>query len=83
VSESSVSAPARYKAVFDVEVSTPSVAPFVWLDAEAVKGRFSDNGFFLHSATKIVQFFSLEDITATELQSNLNVTSLTNNWLDR
>lgn len=78
---SSVSAPSRYKAVFDVQLGTDNVAPFVWLEAGGLKGRFSDNGFLLYSAAKTVQFFALEDMTVAELQSKLTVTSLTHNWL--
>jgi len=82
VSESSVSAPSRYKAAFDIQLSTNNTAQFVWLQAGTLKGRFSDNGFMIHTPVKTLQFFALEDTTVTELQSNLNVTFLNEIWAE-
>jgi hypothetical protein len=80
VTESSVSAPPRYKAAFDIQLSTNNNAQFVQLDAGGVKGRFSDNGFLFHTADKTIQFFALEDITAADLQSKITVSFLTQMW---
>ncbi|XP_059478793.1 beta-mannosidase [Neocloeon triangulifer] len=71
----------RYVQVFDIQITTDNVAPFVWLDAADAKGRFSDNGFILTNSTKTVQYYALETLTAADLQAKLTITSLTHNWL--
>ena len=61
---------------FTVSLTTDNIAPFVWLEATGVKGRFSDNGFLLLSASKSFTFYSWEMTTAKELAASLSVKSL-------
>jgi len=61
-----------------VVVSTDHIAAFVWLDTKSDrKGRFSDNGFLLTTASKSVTFQGKEDITdLAQFQSDLTVNHL-------
>ncbi|KAH0615885.1 hypothetical protein JD844_026487 [Phrynosoma platyrhinos] len=54
-----------------------AIAPFVWLDAENIPGRFSDNGFLLTEKRKLILFYPWEAISAKELEKSLSLTSLT------
>ncbi|XP_014672055.1 PREDICTED: beta-mannosidase-like [Priapulus caudatus] len=62
--------------VFHIQLSADSVAPFVWLEATACSGRFSDNGFMMTSRAREVQFIAWEAMTAERLQHALSVRSL-------
>ncbi|KZS12421.1 Beta-mannosidase [Daphnia magna] len=64
--------------VIDVQLSTDYPAAFVWLDTITDrKGRFSDNGFLMPTATKTVSFLSPEPITdSTAFLENLKVAHL-------
>ncbi|KAH7945806.1 hypothetical protein HPB49_015839 [Dermacentor silvarum] len=45
-----------------------NVALFVWLDSQALSGRFSDNGFLLKDPAKVVQFTTSDSVTPEQLQ---------------
>lgn len=64
--------------VIDVQLSTDYPAAFVWLDTITDrKGRFSDNGFLMPTATKTVSFLSPEPITdSTAFLEDLKVAHL-------
>jgi beta-mannosidase len=61
-------------------VQTDAVAPFVWLDAGDLKGRWSDNGFLMTEATRTVTFLAFEPTTPSQLESSISVTSLLDQW---
>lgn len=63
--------------VFDVQLQADNVALFVWLNAHNVSGHFSDNGFLLKDPKTTVQFYTRQNVTATELEQNLTVNSFT------
>nr|BAL43431.1 beta-D-mannosidase [Aplysia kurodai] len=62
--------------VLEVDISSDAFALYVWLSAGDVLGRFSDNGFHLHTPTATVKFYAADDVTAAKLQGNLKVKSL-------
>ncbi|XP_042325087.1 beta-mannosidase isoform X5 [Sceloporus undulatus] len=62
---------------FRLLLEAAAVAPFVWLDAENIAGRFSDNGFLLTEKRKLILFYPWETISAKELENSLSLTSLT------
>ena len=51
-------------------------APFVWLTAEGIQGKFSDNGFLMYRPTAIVNFYAWEPVDYTMLLNALRVQSL-------
>uniref|UniRef100_T1J4G7 beta-mannosidase n=1 Tax=Strigamia maritima TaxID=126957 RepID=T1J4G7_STRMM len=63
---------------FKLEVTTDAVAPFVWLEAFGIQGRFSDNGFLLVNATKTIIFHSWQNATKSDISSSLSINSLLN-----
>jgi len=68
--------PSRYQALFDVKIATDKPAPFLWLDAGEIRGRFSENGFMFAQSENTVQFLALQDLTADELRESLTIQSL-------
>ena len=61
---------------FMIQLETNAVAPFVWLEASGIRGRFSDNGFLLMEASKNVMFYAWEPVDVQKLQTSLTVKSL-------
>lgn len=61
---------------FTVTMTTDNIAPFVWLEATGIRGRFSDNGFLLLTQSKTLTFYAWEMTTVQELTSALKVKSL-------
>ncbi|XP_077419388.1 beta-mannosidase [Vanacampus margaritifer] len=59
-----------------VDLHSSAVAPFVWLDAGAVPGRFSANGFLMLSRNRTVAFRAGRNTSVLELSQALGVTSL-------
>ncbi|XP_065302863.1 beta-mannosidase-like isoform X2 [Dermacentor albipictus] len=66
--------PSVYK--YNVELLTDNVALFVWLDAQALSGRFSDNGFLLKESAKVVQFRTPDSVTPEQLQGAIVIYSV-------
>ncbi|XP_065332193.1 beta-mannosidase-like [Cloeon dipterum] len=64
-----------YKSFFEIEISTNKPAPYVWLDAREIRGRFSENGFVFTNATYKVEFLALEETDETELKKALTIQS--------
>lgn len=62
--------------VFEVHIRTRNIALFVWISAGTVRGRFSDNGFLLKRPTRVVQFYTVETLSAGDLKEKLTVKSL-------
>ncbi|XP_062838485.1 beta-mannosidase isoform X1 [Anolis carolinensis] len=62
---------------FRLLLEATAIAPFVWLDAGNIRGRFSDNGFLLTEKQKVILFYPWETISAKELEKSLSLTSLT------
>ncbi|XP_053192231.1 beta-mannosidase [Scomber japonicus] len=65
------------KTGYAVNLLSSSVAPFVWLDARGIPGRFSSNGFLMVSRNMTVSFNAWRPISFEELFTSLTVTSLT------
>jgi beta-mannosidase len=61
---------------FEIEIATDKVALFVWLEANDIAGRFSDNGFLLVTPTQKVEFIAKEDVTSDQLREAINIVSL-------
>lgn len=61
---------------FLITLTTDQVAPFVWLEAYKVKGRFSDNGFLMKDSKVNVTFYAWETVDINSLRSSLSVKSL-------
>ncbi|XP_075550187.1 beta-mannosidase-like [Dermacentor variabilis] len=61
---------------YNVELLTDNVALFVWLDSQALSGRFSDNGFLLKEAAKVVQFRTSDSVTPEQLQGTIVIYSV-------
>lgn len=66
----------KQKQVFAIFLSSNEIAPFVWLEAPGISGRFSDNGFLMICKKKVLKFFAWEDIKADQLKNALTVKSL-------
>lgn len=64
------------KGEYSVYIEAQSPACYVWLVAEDVRGRFSNNGFLLIEPSKTVIFYSWQDTTEDELEKSLYITSL-------
>jgi beta-mannosidase len=64
--------------VFALTLTTDAIAPFVWIDAYKVKGRFSDNGFLMLHKTRTLTFYAWETIDVATLKAALSVKSLMN-----
>ncbi|XP_051941278.1 beta-mannosidase isoform X1 [Hippocampus zosterae] len=61
---------------FVVELQSSAVAPFVWLDAGDIPGRFDGNGFLMLSRNRTVAFRAGKPTSVTELSRALRITSL-------
>ncbi|KAK7109883.1 beta-mannosidase-like [Littorina saxatilis] len=62
---------------FTITLTTDAIAPFVWLEAGSMMGRFSDNGFLLVKMTFTVTFTAWrDDVDSHTLRSQLSVLSL-------
>ena len=61
---------------FTVSISTNAIAPFVWLEAYGVKGRFSDNGFLMIKPKVTLTFYAWQPVDAVTLRKALTVKSL-------
>lgn len=61
---------------YNITLSTSAIAPFVWLEAYQVMGRFSDNGFLMVLPKKVITFYCWTDVTVDSLNFALSVKSL-------
>ncbi|XP_041374637.1 beta-mannosidase-like [Gigantopelta aegis] len=61
---------------FEIILSSNRIAPYVWLDAYKVKGRFSDNGFLMMKARTSVKYTSWEPVELIKFTQSLSVKSL-------
>ncbi|XP_071805929.1 beta-mannosidase-like isoform X2 [Asterias amurensis] len=61
---------------FSIQLSSPAIAPFVWLEAPGLQGRFSDNGFLMVEESHTVEFYAWTSTTLEELKQSLAVKSL-------
>jgi hypothetical protein len=67
------------KYVYDIEMSSEAVAPFVYMDFKLkskISGHFPHNGFFIFVSPKTIQFETNSNITAQELKENLTFKTL-------
>ena len=69
-----------YVESYTIAVEADSIALYVWLEATGVKGRFSDNGFLLHTAIREIVFLSKEFISVEMLESVLTVRAYNKQW---
>ncbi|XP_071101412.1 beta-mannosidase-like [Haliotis cracherodii] len=61
---------------FEVTVGSNRIAPFVWLDAIGIPGRFSDNGFLMMAPSRIVIFTSWDPVDLETVKRSLKTKSL-------
>lgn len=61
---------------FVIQLSTDTIAPFVWLNAEGIKGEFSRNGFFMVDSSANIDFLAVDDIDINVLKNKLSIRSL-------
>lgn len=61
---------------FLIFLTTDNIAPFVWLEAYGVKGRFSDNGFLMKDSKVTLIFTAWQTVDVNTLKSSLSVKSL-------
>ncbi|KAL4228617.1 hypothetical protein ACF0H5_011667 [Mactra antiquata] len=61
---------------FTLTLTTDALAPFVWVDTNNVKGRFSDNGFLMYQKTMTLTFYAWETVDVNTLTNSLSVKSL-------
>ncbi|CAI9735293.1 betabeta-mannosidase-like [Octopus vulgaris] len=61
---------------FDITLQSSDIAPFVWLEATGILGRFSDNGFLMINASKSVEFYAWQNVPVDQLKTSLTVKSL-------
>ena len=66
---------------YDIVITTDVPAPFVWLEAYGIKGRFSDNGFLMYTNSKTVKFYSWEQTDLKTLKKSLSIKSLMDIYL--
>ena len=64
--------------VFTVRLTTDQVAPYTWLEAPGIRGRFSDNGFVMVDRVVFVKFYAWEPTTNTDVENIITLTSLMN-----
>jgi len=77
VPEINITSTARGDREIVVTLKSDAVAPFVFLSAGDLRGRFSDNGFLLLSGeTTEVSFLGWEDVDPDEFKAKLKVKSL-------
>ncbi|KAH9491152.1 hypothetical protein DERF_015884 [Dermatophagoides farinae] len=66
--------------VYDIELITDKIAPFIWLDLvndSSLFGIFSDNGFHLINRQKL-QIFISKDIPKEDIASSLRIKTINN-----
>jgi len=61
---------------FSMTVTSDHVAPFVWLEAKGIKGRFSDNGFLMYTSNVNLTFYAWETVDDVTLRKSITVKSL-------
>ncbi|XP_046577124.1 beta-mannosidase-like [Haliotis rubra] len=61
---------------FEVTVASNRIAPFVWLDAVGISGRFSDNGFLMMAPSRTVTFTSWDSVDLDIVKQSLKTKSL-------
>lgn len=71
-----VTANPKQSGTFSITLSSDKIAPFVWLEAPGIRGRFSDNGFLMILRKKQIKFFAWENVNAKTLKAVLTVKSL-------
>ncbi|OQV25827.1 Beta-mannosidase [Hypsibius exemplaris] len=62
--------------VFTISVEAAAVAPFIWLEATGIAGRFSRNGHMQYHPVEDVQFTARSDTNAADLRRSLKIMSL-------
>lgn len=61
---------------FTVQLSSTSIALFVWLDTGLIEGRFSDNGFLMTEPSRDLVFYPWQNVSVVDLKTNLTAMSL-------
>ncbi|XP_046381203.2 beta-mannosidase-like isoform X2 [Haliotis rufescens] len=61
---------------FQLTLVADHIAPYVWLDAYRVPGRFSDNGFIMINSSRAVTFTSWDPVDLDLFTKSLSVKSL-------
>lgn len=61
---------------YKISVKSDAVAPFTWLSAGPIKGRFSNNGYLTTDTVTSIEFHAWQNITKETLQKHVKVMSL-------
>ena len=68
--------------IYEIDLKSEAIAPFVWLEARGIKGRFSDNGFLMTGTHRKVTFYSWDEVSVESLRQSLSVRSLMDMYTD-
>ncbi|KAK6181469.1 hypothetical protein SNE40_009313 [Patella caerulea] len=66
---------AQSQTQFTVTLATNNIAPFVWINAYKISGRFSDNGFLMKDPLLSLTFTSWQPIDLVTFKKSLTVKS--------
>ncbi|KAK6181472.1 hypothetical protein SNE40_009315 [Patella caerulea] len=61
---------------FTINLATNNIAPFVWINAYNISGRFSDNGFLMKDPTLHLTFTAWQPVGLDTFNKSLTVKSL-------
>ena len=61
---------------YRISLTTDAVAPFVWLEALGIKGRFCNNGFLMFQQKESVMFYAWQQTDVRTLKESLTIKSL-------
>ncbi|ESO93598.1 hypothetical protein LOTGIDRAFT_119184 [Lottia gigantea] len=61
---------------FNIILATNTVAPFVWINAQGISGRFSDNGFLMKDPLMQLKFTAWQPVKPDDFRDSLTVKSL-------
>ena len=61
---------------YRISLTTDAVAPFVWLEASGIKGRFCNNGFLMFQQKESVMFYAWQQTDVRTLKESLTIKSL-------
>ncbi|KAK6181475.1 hypothetical protein SNE40_009318 [Patella caerulea] len=64
------------KTEFNVTLATNNIAPFVWINAYNITGRFSDNGFLMKDPSLHLTFTAWQPVDLDTFNKSLTVKSL-------
>ncbi len=71
-----------YVASFSIDLATDAVAPYTWITAEGLSGRFDQNAFLMDTATRTVHFLTTDSsLNVSDVAAAVVVRSYKNSYL--